>query len=90
MLRIVGVTELHYRLTFFIDAVARNRTPIVVTRRSHPEAVLIPYGDNFQFQQMRESEIQAGFEQVWERLDQLNEDYSNDEITGDIEESRHG
>jgi prevent-host-death family protein len=90
MQHIVGVTELQRHFKSFFDQVVRKRIPIILTRGSRPEAALIPYEDYLQFQQMRESEILAGFDQVWERLDQLKEEFSDDEITGDIEAARQG
>ena len=90
MQHIVGVTELQRRFKSFFDQVVRKRIPIVLTRGSRPEAVLIPYEDYLQFQQMRESEVLAGFDQVWDRLDELNEEYSDDEIADDIEAARQG
>ena len=44
------VTELQRRFRSVFDEVARNRTPIVLTRGSRPEAALIPYEDYLRFQ----------------------------------------
>lgn len=90
MQHIVGVTELQRRFKSFFDQVVRKRIPIVLTRGSRPEAALIPYEDYLQFQQMRESEVMAGFDKVWDRLDELNAEYSDDEIADDIEAARQG
>lgn len=90
MQQIVGVTELQRRFRSFFDQVVRKRTPIVLTRGSRPEAVLIPYEDYLRFQQMQESEVLARFDQVWQRLDELNADYSGAEIAADIEAARQG
>lgn len=90
MQHIVGVTELQRRFKSFFDQVVRKRIPIVLTRGSRPEAALIPYEDYLQFQQMRESEVLAGFDKVWARLDEINEEYSDDEIADDIEAARQG
>jgi prevent-host-death family protein len=90
MQNIVGVTELQRRFKSFFDQVVRKRIPIVLTRGSRPEAALIPYEDYMQFQQMRENEVLAGFDKVWDRLDELNEEYSDDEIADDIEAARQG
>ena len=87
---IVGVTELQRRFRSFFDQVVRKRTPIILTRGSRPEAVLIPYEDYLRFQQMQEGEVLARFDRVWERLDQLNADYSDEEIAVDIEDARRG
>jgi prevent-host-death family protein len=90
MQQIVGVTELQRRFRSFFDQVVGKRTSIVLTRGSRPEAVLIPYEDYLRFQQMQESEVLARFDQVWNRLDELNAEYSEDEIAEDIEAARQG
>ena len=90
MLKIVGVTELQRRFRPFFEDVVRRRTPLVLTRGSRPEAVLIPYDDYVRFQQMEESEVLAHFEQVWERLSQVNEEAQLDEMNADIQAARHG
>jgi prevent-host-death family protein len=90
MQRIVGVTELQRRFRSFFDQVVGKRTSIVLTRGSRPEAVLIPYEDYLRFQQMQESEVLARFDQVWNRLDELNAEYSEDEIAEDIKAARQG
>ena len=87
---IVGVTELQRRFRSFFDQVVVKRSPIILTRGSRPEAVLIPYDDYVRFQQMQESEVLARFDQVWERLDGLNAAYTDEEIAADIEDARQG
>jgi prevent-host-death family protein len=87
---IVGVTELQRRFRSFFDEVVRKRTPVVLTRGSRPEAVLIPYEDYLRFQQMQEQEVLARFDQVWDRLDSLNAGYSDAEISADIRMARQG
>ena len=90
MQQIVGVTELQRRFRSFFNQVAHNNTPIILTRGSRPEAALIPYADYLRFQQMQESEVLARFDQVWARLDQLNANFSEDEIAADIAAARKG
>ncbi len=90
MQQIVGVTELQRRFRAFFDEVVRKGTPIVLTRGSRPEAALIPYEDYLRFQQMQENEVLARFDQVWDRLEELNVEYSDDEITADIKTARQG
>lgn len=87
---IVGVTELQRRFRSFFDQVVGNRSQIILTRGSRPEAVLIPYEDYLRFQQMQESEVLARFDRVWERLEGLNAAYSDEEIAADIEDARQG
>jgi prevent-host-death family protein len=90
MQQIVGVTELQRRFRSFFDEVVRKRMPLVLTRGSRPEAVLIPYEDYLRFQQMQESEVLARFDRVWNRLADANATYSNDEIAADIKTARQG
>lgn len=90
MQQIVGVTELQRRFRSFFDQVVRNRTPIVLTRGSRPEAALIPYEDYLQYQKMQETEVLARFNQVWERLAEVNADFSDEEIAADIADARQG
>jgi prevent-host-death family protein len=68
----------------------RKRTPLILTRGSRPEAVLIPYEDYLRFQQMQDSEVLARFDQVWNRLAEVNAAFSDDESAADIEAARNG
>ena len=86
--RIVGVTELQRRFRKFFDQVAKKNTPIILTRGSRPEAALIPYEDYLRLQEMKESDVLARFDQVWERLGKLNADYSEEELAADIKAAR--
>jgi len=90
MQKIIGVTELQRQFRSFFEDVVRKRTPLILTRGSRPEAVLLPYEDYQRFQQMQESEVLARFDQVWNRLAQLNASFSDDEIAADIETARKG
>jgi prevent-host-death family protein len=90
MQKIVGVTELQRKFKTFFEDVSRRRIPLILTRGSRPEAVLIPYEDYQRFQEMQESEVLARFDEVWRRLAEVNSEYSVDEIAADIEEARQG
>jgi prevent-host-death family protein len=90
MQKIIGVTELQRKFRSFFEDVVRKRISIVLTRGSRPEAVLLPYEDYQRFQQMQESEVLARFDQVWNRLAQLNASFSDEEIASDIEAARRG
>ncbi|MCC7119792.1 MAG: type II toxin-antitoxin system Phd/YefM family antitoxin [Anaerolineales bacterium] len=90
MQKIIGVTELQRQFRSFFEDVVRKRIPLVLTRGSRPEAVLLPYEDYQRYQQMQESEVLARFDQVWNRLAQLNGSFSDEEITADIEAARKG
>lgn len=90
MQKIIGVTELQRKFRPFFEDVVRKRTLLVLTRGSRPEAVLIPYEDYLRFQQMQESEVLARFDQVWNRLAEVNAAFSDDEIAADIKAARQG
>jgi prevent-host-death family protein len=86
--KIIGVTELQRRFRQFFDQVSKKNIPIILTRGSRPEAALIPYEDYLRLQELKESEVLARFDLVWEKLGKLNEDYSEDEIAADIQAAR--
>ncbi len=90
MQKIIGVTELQRQFRSFFEDVVRKRIPIVLTRGSRPEAALIPYEDYQRYQQMQESEVLARFDQIWNRLAQLNGSFSDEEIAADVEAARKG
>lgn len=90
MQKIIGVTELQRRFRPFFDEVVRKRIPLVLTRGSSPEAVLIPYEDYLKYQEWQENEVLARFDQVWNRLSELNASFSEEEIDKDIEIIRRG
>ena len=90
MQRIIGVTELQRRFRPFFEDVVRKRIPLVLTRGSRPEAVLIPYEDYLRYQQLQESEVLAKFDRVWSRLAQVNDSVNEQELMADIEAARSG
>ena len=90
MQKIIGVTELQRRFRPFFEEVVRKRIPLVLTRGSRPEAVLIPYEDYLHFQELQESEVLAQFDKVWKRIAETNAAYGEDEIAADIEAARRG
>ena len=90
MQKIIGVTELQRRFRAIFDEVVKEKTPVILTRGSRPEAVLISYQDFLRFQEIQEGEVLARFDQVWDHLADLNEGYSDDEIAADIEAARRG
>jgi prevent-host-death family protein len=88
MQQIIGVTELQRKFRSFFDEVVRKRTPLILTRGSRPEAVLIPYEDYLHFQQMQESEVLARFDRVWNRLAEVNAEVDEAELAADIQAAR--
>ena len=90
MQKIIGVTELQRRFRPLFEEVVRKRIPLVLTRGSRPEAVLIPYEDYVRYQELQESEVLARFDRVWNRIAEANAAYGDDEIAADIEAARQG
>ena len=90
MQKIIGVTELQRKFRPLFEGVVNKHTPLILTRGSRPEAVLIPYEDYLRYQQLQESEVLARFDKVWDRLAELNAEFSEDEIAADIKAARQG
>ena len=90
MQQIVGVTELQRKFRSFFDQVVRKRSALILTRGSRPEAVLIPYEDYLRFQQIQENEVLARFDQVWDRLAEVNRAVEEAELQADIQAARSG
>ena len=90
MQKIVGVTELQRKFRLLFEDVVRKRIPLILTRGSRPEAVLISYEDYLRYQQMEESEVLARFDKVWDRLAKVNAEFSEEEIAADIKTARQG
>jgi len=88
MQQIIGVTELQRKFRSFFDDVVSKHTPVILTRGSRPEAVLISYEDYLRFQQMQESEVLARFDKVWNRLAEVNTAISEEELAADIKAAR--
>jgi len=90
MQQIIGVTELQRKFRSFFEDVVSKHTPLVLTRGSRPEAVLIPYEDYLRFQQMQESEVLTSFDKVWNHLAEVNAAVGDDELAADIKVARQG
>lgn len=90
MQKIIDVTELQRKFRPFFDGVVNKHEPLILTSGSRPEAVLIPYEDYLRYQQLQESEVLARFDKVWDRLAEINAEFSEDEIAADIKAARQG
>jgi prevent-host-death family protein len=84
MQKVIGVTELQRRFRAIFDEVARDNVPYVLTRGSRPEAALIPYDEFLRFQQLREDEVLARFDELVARLAERNEGIDEAEVAADI------
>ena len=88
MLKIIGVTELQRRFRSVFDEVVDQQTPVVLTRGSRPEAVLISYQEYQRLQAAQTEDALAQFDRVWDRLARLNADADEAEIAADVEAAR--
>ncbi len=88
MQKTMGVTKLQRGFHTFFQEVVHKRVQLVLTRGSRPEAVLIPYEDYLNFNEMQENEVLGHFDQIWERLAQVNAAHSPEEIAADVESAR--
>ena len=84
MQRIIGVTELQRRFRSVFDEVARKRVPYVLTRGSRPEAALIPYEEFLRFQELKEQDVLARFDQLVARMAEQNAAVSEEEVATDV------
>lgn len=90
MLKIIGVTELQRRFRVVFDEVVQQKTPVVLTRGSRPEAVLISYQEYLRLQSTQSEDALAHFDRVWDRLARLNAGVDETELAADIEAARAG
>ncbi len=88
MEKIVGVTELRRRFKALFDEVVKQGIPLILTRGSRPEAVLLPYEDFLRYREQEEREVLARFDRVWQRLAEQSAAYTEDEVQADVEAAR--
>lgn len=88
MYQIIGVTELQRRFRILFDSVARNKTTIVLTRGSRPEAALIPYDEFEKYQTFTENRILAQFDDLLKRMEERSKDLGDDEVLDDVRSIR--
>ena len=80
MPKIIGVTELQRRFHSVYDEVAHKHIPYVLTCRSRPEAVLIPYEEYLRFQALQEEDVLANFDRLMMRMAEQNAPFSEEEV----------
>jgi len=88
MQKIIGVTELQRRFRSVFDEVAKKGVPYVLTRGSRPEAVLIPYEEYLQYQELQEEDILQRFDSLVDRMVEQNREFSEVEVAADVEAAR--
>lgn len=88
MQQIISISELRRRFRHYYEAVVRARTSLVITRGSTREAVLMPHEEYMHYLRMRETEVLAKFDQVWDRLAEANTESREEELVADIKAAR--
>ena len=87
MNKIIGVTELQRQFKAVFDEVAKKHIPYVLTRGSRPEVVMIPYEQYQNFVRTDEAELLVRFEKLLKRMEQVNREYSDEEVESDLREA---
>ncbi len=88
MEKIIGVTELQRNFRLIFDEVSNRGIPYILTRGSKPEAVLIPYDDYIDYKKKEELEVLIGFDKMWQRVSERNQEYTLEEIQAEIDAAR--
>jgi len=87
MNKIIGVTELQRQFKAVFDDVAKKHIPYVLTRGSRPEVVMIPYEQYRKLIQVDEAEVLVRFERLQKRMEEVNREYSDEEVDDDLQEA---
>ncbi len=82
--KIVGVTELQRHFKRVFDEVTRGKSAHVLTRKSRPEAVLLPYEEYVRLVRLSDPEVSARFNQILARMSAINARYSDEEVEADL------
>jgi prevent-host-death family protein len=85
--KIIGVTDLQRNFRDVFDDVVDQKAAYILTRGSRPEAVLISYDQYRKFVAGNEHEVLARIEQLLERMDQANRQYSDQEVEADLRDA---
>lgn len=88
MNKVIGVATLQHNFRAIFDEVARDKTSYVLTRRSQPEAALIPYEDYLRFQQLQEQEVLERFDRLLAKKAEVNACGSEEEVAHNLTEAR--
>lgn len=88
MQRIIGVTDFRRRFRAVLDEVVGRHVPYVLTRRSRPEAALIPYEDFLRFRELEERDVLRLFDRCRARLARRNAEISDEDLARDVARAR--
>jgi prevent-host-death family protein len=86
--KIIGVTDFQRRFRAVLDEVVERHVPYVLTRRSRPEAALVPYEDYVRFQDLEERDVLRLFDRCRARLALRNAEVSDQELARDVTRAR--
>ncbi len=64
-----------------------KKSPHILTRKSRPEAVLLPYDEYLRLAALSTSEITERFSKVIARMQVVNAQYNDEEIEHDLREA---
>lgn len=84
MNQITGVTELQRNFKRMFDHVTKKKSALVLTRKSKPEAVMLPYDEYLRLVQWRESEVVMRFERIAARMRAANARFTDEDIEADL------
>lgn len=84
MQKIIDAAELQNGVAAVLDDVAQQQMTYILSRDSHPEAALIPYDQFLRYREADRRGVNERFNEMLDRLDALNDGYSEEEIAADI------
>jgi PHD/YefM family antitoxin component YafN of YafNO toxin-antitoxin module len=84
----IDAAELQNGVAAVLDDVAQQHTTYILSRDSHPEAVLIPYDQFLHYRELDRQGVDERFNEMLDRLDALNAGYSEEEIAAAVAEVR--
>ena len=84
MNKIVGVTEFQRNFRRLFDEVTKGKSAHIFTRKSHPEAVLLPYEEYLRLVQLSDSEITSRINRILARMRAINARHSHAEVESDL------
>src|SRR6266542_5499282 len=82
--KILGVTELQRNFKRVFDEVTKRKSAHILTRKSRPEAVLLPYEEYVRLMQLSDSEVTARFNHILNRMRTINARFSEEEVESDL------
>jgi prevent-host-death family protein len=84
MNKITGVTELQRNFKRVFDEVTKGKASHILTRKSRPEAVLLPYEEYVRLTQLSDSEVAARFNRIAARMRSINAQFADEEVEADL------